>query len=426
MKPLCVIQGPFATRSGYGDKCRDLIRMMIDLNKYELLLVSTSWGMCPMNSLSSERDKEIIDRILTSNQLPKIPDLYIQVTVPSEFQRLGKVNIGYTAGIETTCSSESWLEGCNRMDYVWVVSEHSKKVFEDTVVQHKLPDGTVQKTVKIEKPIEIVPNCVNPSTFRKLTTQELPKALSGELAKIKEDFCFLFVGHWLKGNIGEDRKNVALTIKIFCETFKNTLSSKKPALILKTSGADFSILDQEEILTKIKQVKATVGPNCPKVYLLHGELSEEEMNGLYNHPKVKAHVSFTKGEGFGRPLLEATMSQKPVIASGWSGQLDFLNTEDSILVAGELKPIEPGAVWDDVLIKESSWFNVDQNHASSALLHVFKNYDKCLQGVSTLAKQNREKFSYESVKKSIAAILERDAPAPQYIEMQLPTLKKVK
>ena len=49
-----------------------------------------------------------------------------------------------------------------------------------------------------------------------------------------------------------------------------------------------------------------------------------EMNSIYNHSKVKAMVSLTKGEGFGRPLLEFSLSQKPLIVSGWSGHMDFL------------------------------------------------------------------------------------------------------
>jgi glycosyltransferase involved in cell wall biosynthesis len=426
MKPLCLIQGPFATRSGYGDKTRDLIRMILATDKYEVALLSMPWGACPQNALSADRDMEIIKRILPRPELPRQPEVFIQVSVPSEFQRVGKFNIGYTAGIETTLASQEWIEGCNRMDSVWVVSEHSKKVFEDTIVTHKNPDGSVAGVVKLERPIEIVPNAVDPSIFHRIESKDIPTSVANELSQIPEDFCFLFVGHWLKGGIGEDRKNVGLMIKVFCETFKRTLSSKRPALILKTSGADFSVLDQEEILFKIRQIRNSVEGDCPNVYLLHGDLSEQEMNGLYNHPKVKAHVSFTKGEGFGRPLLEATMSHKPVIASGWSGQLDFLNKDEAVLVGGELRPIEQGAVWEGVLIPQSSWFNVDTNHAASALYHVFKNYREFGGRCSELARRNKKNFSIQTVGAKVAALLERDVPQPQqFVEMSLPTLKKL-
>ena len=156
----------------------------------------------------------------------------------------------------------------------------------------------------------------------------------------------------MRGDFGEDRKNVSFLIKVFLETFRQVSEKDKPALILKTSSAGFSILDREEILKKIQQIKDSVelnqGQTLPNIYLLHGELTDKEMNSLYNHSKVKAHVSFTKGEGFGRPLLEASISGKPVIASGWSGQLDFLDKENSVLVGGELKPIHESSVWDGV------------------------------------------------------------------------------
>jgi glycosyltransferase involved in cell wall biosynthesis len=424
-KPLLVLQGPLATRSGYGDKTRDLIRMLIELDKYEIRLVSTAWGACPMNALSSDRDKDIIDKILPQPVLDRQPDVFIQVDIPSNFTRIGKVNIGYTAGIETTLCSEQWIHGCNRMDYVWVVSEHAKRVFADTKIEMMTPEGTVAKTVVVTKSIEIVPNAVNPKVYKKISAEEINLNVRKVMSNVKENFCFLFVGHWLKGDIGEDRKNVGLLIKIFGETFKNTISSKRPALILKTSGADFSILDQEEILKKIKAIKQSVGPNCPKIYFIHGDLTEDEMNSLYNHPKVKAHVSFTKGEGFGRPLLEATMSQKPVIASGWSGQLDFLNKDDSVLVSGELRKIEAGAVWENVLIPESQWFNVDHSHAASALMHVFKNYDSLNFGLAKLARRNREVFGFDAVKKKVGDLLDNCVEAPTFMPLQLPELTKV-
>jgi hypothetical protein len=125
-----------------------------------------------------------------------------------------------------------------------------------------------------------------------------------------------------------------MLVKTFLETFKN--QKKQPALILKTSGATPCILDREDILSKVKQIRGTVEGKTPKVYVLHGDLEDDEMNGLYNHPKVKAHVSFTHGEGFGRPLLEATFSEKPLITSSWSGHVDFLDPKLSVLLGGEM------------------------------------------------------------------------------------------
>ena len=159
-----------------------------------------------------------------------------------------------------------------------------------------------------------------------------------ELDQIKEDFVFLFVGHWLQGDLGEDRKNVGMMIKTFAMAFKD--EKVKPALVLKTSSAGFSVIDRENMIKKIKHALGKDFGKVP-VYLLHGDMADYQLNGLYEHPKVKAMLNFTKGEGFGRPLLEFSLTGKPVIASNWSGHLDFLKT-GAVLLDGELKDVAGG------------------------------------------------------------------------------------
>ena len=177
------------------------------------------------------------------------------------------------------------------------------------------------------------------------------------MSTIPESFAYLFVGHWMEGDLGEDRKNVGLLVKSFYETFKN--KTNKPALILKTSQVGSSYLDREEILKKIKMIRKTVNSNnLPNIYLLHGEFTDEEMNSLYNHNKIKAMVSLTKGEGFGRPLLEFTLVKKPLICSGWSGQIDFLDSQFTNLIGGQLTPVHPSTK-NQFLLPESKWFTPD-------------------------------------------------------------------
>lgn len=428
MKPICIIQGPYATRSGYGDMSRDIIRHILELDRYDVKLVSMPWGACPLNALSgvNPRDTPLIAHTTPiPMQLTRQPELFIQISVPNEFQPVGKFNIGITAGIETTICSKEWIEGCNRMDVIFTISEHSKRVLESTVLQEVDQNGNIIRQHKITKPIEVLHNCIEPSIFRELTPREIPDSIVTELNQVKEDFAFLFVGHWLKGNVGEDRKNVGLLIKVFCETFK-TKTENQPALILKTSGATFSIMDKQNVLGKIKAIRESVGKNCPNVYLLHGDLSEQEMNGLYNHPKIRAHVTFTKGEGFGRPLLEATQSAKPVIASGWSGHRDFLNANDAVLVNGTLNKVEPGAVWPGVILADAEWFNVDVNMAATALMMVYKNYPKFIAGATRLAKTNADVFSYNAIKERTKNLLDKYVPKFAIeVPLKLPKLKQL-
>ena len=350
MKKRVVVLGPVATRSGYGNHTRNIVRSLIQSDKYDVKVISLPWGECPMTALDPETDVDIINCIATT-QINYQPDIHIQVSVPNEFQAFGKYNIGITAGIETTVCAPEWIEGCNRMDKIITVSEHSKKVFQDTVFD-KVDDKTKQKVgeLKLEKPIEVLFEGVDVDIFHK--ESNIAQTVIDQLREVKESFAFLFVGHWLKGDIGQDRKDVGMLIKVFAETFKNKTLRNKPALILKTSGATFSIMDRDAIMTRISSILAPYGNKAPNVYLLHGDMTEEEINSLYNHPKVKAMVSLTKGEGYGRPLAEFGTSEKPIIASGWSGHVDFLKPDCSILLPGKLTDVHASAADNHILAQD--------------------------------------------------------------------------
>lgn len=428
-KPVCVVRAPCATRSGYGDMSRDIIRHLIEYDKFDVKIHSVPWGDTPMNALDENdpKDKMIIDRILTTS-LNKQPELFIVISVPNEFEKIGKYNIGITAGIETTIAAGPWIEGCNRMDLVLTISEHSKRVLENSKWGYKDANGA-QGVLELTKPIEVLHNCIDTKVFGK--NAPVDTQITKVLNDIEEEFCYLFVGHWLRGEFGEDRKNVSFLIKIFLETFKQVKDKTPPALILKTSNAGFSILDREEILSKISQIKASVkleeGQTMPNIYVLHGDLTEKEMNTIYNHSKVKAHVSFTKGEGFGRPLLEASVSGKPVIASGWSGHLDFLNKENAILVGGELTNVHPSAVWENVILPEAQWFSPTSQQAMTGIAAVFMDYSKYKKQAYDLALKNRKDFSYESIKQRTFELFDKYVPEfPKQVAIVLPKLKRDK
>lgn len=428
-KPLCVIRAPCATRSGYGDMSRDIIRHIIEYDKFDVMVHSVNWGDTPMNALDENdpADKMIIDRLIR-DPLSKQPDLFVSITVPNEFEPHGKYNIGITAGIETTVAAAPWIQGCNRMDVVFAISEHSVNVLKMSKYGYQTEPHGPQQTLELTKPIEVLHNCINTKVFGKgaPTSNNITETLN----KIPERFCYLFVGHWLRGDFGEDRKNVGFLIRTFLETFKQINTEPKPALLLKTSHAGFSILDREELLGKINMIKNTVqlesGQTLPNIYVLHGELTEVEMNTLYNHPKVKVHVSLTKGEGFGRPLLEASVSGKPVIASGWSGHLDFLDKDTAVLVGGQLTNVHESAAWENVILKEAKWFSADPQQTVNALAATFFEYNKFKQGAYDLAIKNKKMFSYEAIRKKTWDLLDKYVPEfPKQVPIVLPKLKKV-
>ena len=241
---------------------------------------------------------------------------------------------------------------------------------------------------------------------------------------VEESFNFLYVGHWLQGGMGKDRKDVGMLVKVFLETFKN--KKKKPGLIMKSSGAGFSVLDREDILGRIQGIKASIKGDLQNIYLLHGDFTDIEMNELNNHPKVKAHINLTHGEGFGRPLLEASISQKPVIASNWSGHKDFLPEISAIMLNGTLQDVEKGSVPDDYLIEGTQWFTVNYQHASAAMKDVYTNYKKYTLNAKKLGIVNKSKFSLQAMTRKLGKILDKYVPEfPQEVELQLPKLKKI-
>ena len=420
MKPLFIISSPFDTYSGYGARSRDLIKAIIETDKYDVKLLSQRWGATPFGFCKDNPEwAYLLDHKLTTPQLPKQPEIWAQVTIPSEFQSVGKYNIGFTAGIETTLCAGDWIEGMNRMDLNIVSSEHSKKVFQDSKFERRNKEtNALEENIKLKKPIEVLFEGANTDIYKVLDT---PCSLD---FNVKEKFAYLFVGHWMPGDLGEDRKNVGLLIKAFYETFKN--KSNKPALILKTSQVGSSYMDREDILKKIKLIKKTVNSNnLPNVYLLHGEFTDEEMNELYNHPKVKAMVNLTKGEGFGRPLLEFTLTKKPLLTTGWSGQMDFLNPEFTSLIGGELTNVHQSAA-NQWLLPESQWLAPDHGQIGHFLKDIFENYKNYTDKAKRQAFYSKTNFSWDKMNEKIEVLLTQYVPEfPKEVTLKLPTIKKI-
>jgi glycosyltransferase involved in cell wall biosynthesis len=300
------------------------------------------------------------------------------------------------------------------MDLVITTSQFSKNVLLSTVY-NETEKGTnrVLGKIQVTKPIEVLFEGVNDKIYSdKLSQFDL---------NIKEDFCFLFVGHWLKGIVGQDRKDVAMLIKTFASTFNNDTNS--PALILKTSSATFSVKERENMRMKIRDLVMDI-PNPPSIYLLFGELTDNEMSGLYNHPKVKSMVSFTKGEGFGRPLLEFSMTGKPLVVSNWSGHKDFLPENMSTFLIGQLNDVHDSAI-DNFIIKDSKWFTVDYDNAGMVLKKVKTDYQSYLDESNKIKINNVEKFSLLKMTERFKEILNPIINRPTQKKLILPELKKI-
>lgn len=417
-KPLLLFQAPIATRSGYGDHSRDILKSLFDLDKYEVKIVPTRWGNTPQDQIDPQTEfgQRILSNIVT--QLDKQPDIFIQVSVANEFKKVGKYNIGITAGVETTLAPQEFIQGSNLMDLVITPSEFTKDVLIKT--QYTQVDKNTKQPVgelKTTTPVEVLFEGVNLDVFNS-------KSSSSILEGVTTDFNFLYVGHWLQGNLGQDRKDTGMVIKTFCTVFKDVPKDKQPGLILKTSAAGFSVGERENIADKIKQVTKEYGEKCPPIHLVFGDLSESELNSLYNDEKVKAMLMFTKGEGYGRPLAEFATTGKPILVSNWSGHVDFLPKENTVFLEGELTPVHQSAQ-NKFLLKESKWFTVDYSKAAQKIFDVHKNYKTYLTKSKGLKTNIQKNFSLDKMTTKLGEILDKYVKVQQHVELKLPTIKKL-
>ena len=273
-KPLLVFQAPIATRSGYGDHSRDILKSLFELDKYDVKIVLTRWGNTPQDQINPQTEfgQKILQNIVT--QLNKQPDVFIQVSVANEFKRVAKYNIGITAGVETTVAPQEFIQGGNQMDLIITPSEFTKETLVKTVFT-QMDKNTNQKVgeLKLERPVEVLFEGVDTTIFNGKSSKSI-------LDSVDTDFNFLFVGHWLSGDLGQDRKDVGMMIKTFCTVFKDLPKKQQPGLILKTSQAGFSVMEREGISNKIKEVTNQFGDKCPPIHLVFGDLSESELNDL--------------------------------------------------------------------------------------------------------------------------------------------------
>lgn len=397
MKKKIVIRGPVLTMSGYGEQARFALRALRTCeDKLDIYIIPVGWGQTGWKH-DNDEERAWIDRIIEktaryakagSSQF----DISLQVTIPNEWEKLAPYNIGYTAGIETNKVSPVWIQKINMMDRTVVVSNHAKNIFENT--RH---EGTIKETgqdvvLACEKPIEAVGYPVR--NFEDVDIE----------LDLEYDFNFLTMAQW------GPRKNIYNTIKWFVE--ENI--DQEVGLVVKTSVRRGNVIDRHHTEKRITELLEKYKDRKCKVYLLHGDMSAEELNSIYKHPKIKAYVSLSHGEGFGLPLYEAAYNGIPIITSGWSGQCDFLyapfehksgKKKNNKLhpyfaeVEYNLQPVQPESHWEGVIEKDSMWCYPQEGSYKMRLRQVRKNYKKWEKKAAYLQKWILETFTEEKQNK---------------------------
>jgi hypothetical protein len=155
-------------------------------------------------------------------------------------------------------------------------------------------------------------------------------------------------------------------------------------------------------------------------------MEETDMSNLYHHPKVKAMISFAKGEGYGRPMAEFTLTGKPIIASGWSGQMDFLPPDNAVLLEGNLTPVHESAA-DQFCMKEAQWFTANYSNAANKIYDVYNNYNTYLQKSAGLKENTLKNFTLDKMNEKFEQILNTYVKEqPKLVPFNMPTVNSTK
>jgi glycosyltransferase involved in cell wall biosynthesis len=384
-----LVRGPALSQSGYGEHTRFLLRSLRSQEAYfDVYLINVNWGNTSW-IWKDDEERTWIDSLLSKTisymQSGGQFDVSAQVTIPGEWEKLAPINIGVTAGIETTKISPQWVEKSLLMDKIIVVSEHSKYGFDNTEYEAVVNNTGEKFMAKTTCPVEVVNFPVKNVSPKKLKLN------------LKHDFNFLVVATWIP------RKNLENTIRWFVEEFKD----KEVGLVLKTSMAKNCIRDREITKNRLAQLLAPFKDRKCSVHLLHGDMTEEEMSGLYKHRKIKCLVNIAHGEGFGLPMFESAYNGLPVLSINWGGQLDFLNMPvkqkngKSKLnpmfqtVSYDIKRVQKEAVWDTVIQPDSMWAFAREWDYKKTLRSVFSNYKPVQSQAKKLQKYLLEELSEE-------------------------------
>jgi len=402
MKKKVLVRGPALTSSGYGEHARLILRALrAHEEHFEIFFENINWGQTGFIIDDSE-ERAWMEHLLgktqhykQQNQNQATFDISVQVTIPNEWQKIAPINIGVTAGIETTKIAPHWIEKSRLVDKIIVPSEHAKFGFDNTVYQLENNQTGEKIEFRNTTPVEVVHYPVKDTVAKDVDLD------------LKYDFNFLTVAQW------GPRKNLDNTIRWFVEEFRD----EEVGLVVKANIKKGNIIDRNICKVKLENLLKGYEDRKCSIHLVHGTMSEEEMTGVYTHPKVKAIVSTTHGEGFGLPLFEAAYNELPVVAPNWSGHVDFLYASKKdkkgkvksrphfTKVDYNIAPVQKEAVWDGVIQADSQWCFPKQASFKSALRNVYKSYGPRKSEAKKLAKHIRENFTKEEIYKKIIEVI---------------------
>jgi len=401
MKKKVIVKGPGLSASGYGEHTRLVLRALRSREDlFDIYYYNIEWGKTGWTTEQNE-EREWMDALLKKTTIAVHAktkfDISLQVTIPNEFEQIASVNIGVTAGIETNKVSPLWLQKSNEMDKIITISEHSKRGFTETKYPFVNDKQELVGDLHMKKPVEVIGypvKVIEPSDTN---------------FEFDTDFNFLTVALW------GQRKNIEQTVKAFVEQFRD---NENVGLVLKTAITNGSSYDREAMTQMLERLSQNLGERKCKFYLLHGRLSEPEMTALLQHDKVKCMLSLAHGEGFGLPLFEAAYNGLPIVATDWSGHLDFLyipqvNKKGKEKKKGmfgkvsyDLNNVQKESVWENVINADAKWAYPSAQSAKTKMSEVYKDYDLALSKAKKLKEYVLTEFEESKILEKYISVIE--------------------
>lgn len=327
-----LVRGPLLSESGYGNHARQVFRWL--LNKHPELEITVQvlpWGATSWH-INPDAENGLIGEIMKrTGDINKKFDISFQIQLPNEWDiNLANFNVGISAIVEANRCNPKWVDACNTMNMIVVPSTYC--------------ENTLRATGTVSPPIFVIPESFIPEILNEKASIDID---------FETSFNFLVVGTITGNNPFNDRKNIFFMIKWLCEEFKN---DSDVGIILKTNVGRGTRLDWPSVESMLKKTidEVRAGP-YPKIHIIHGIASNLEIAGLYRHPKVKALVSATRGEGFGLPILEAAASALPVIVTEQSGHMDFMKLGKFTKIEYDMKQIHQSRQDQNIWMAGSNW-----------------------------------------------------------------------
>lgn len=387
-KKSVVIKGPLMTQSGYGVHCRQIFRWLMTREDFDVKCIVTPWGQCSWNlDYNDKTINQIMSRTVTENNTQF--DMSFQIQLPNEWNPfLAKQNIGITAAVETNTCNPEWVECCERMDKVIVPSSFTKDVLVKTGVSE-------DKVVVVHE--------TYPSEFEN-DNFERDSEIDELLDNLETKRNFLVLGQITGTNVFSDRKNLFNTIKAFIEAYKD---NKEVGLVFKTNVGRNTKIDKKKTINIVKSLLKEVGKDIfPKIHVLHGSLTENQLRTLYTHEKISYLLTATRGEGFGLPILESAALGLPVVATNWSGHLDFMKLGNFTRLPYKLEEIHESRVDNKIFMKGTKWAEVSYGQLRLTLKKLFTNYGKDKKDAKELSSKVKENFNFIKIKQDYNRLIE--------------------